>query len=69
MKLKKEEHRFSFHLYSFIFYIYIFIFIFINRYDLAKFGWQGRQSLCPPRVAMSLGGPPKVAVSLEATLH
>ena len=40
MKLKKEEHRFSFHL-------YIFIFIFINRYDLAKFGWQGRQSLCP----------------------
>ena len=23
----------------------------------------------PPRLAMSLGGPPKVTVSLEATLH
>ena len=29
----------------------------------------GKAELMPPTVAMSLGGPPKVTVSLEATLH
>ena len=32
VKLKKEEHRFSYY---------------VNNYNFAKFGWQGRQSLAP----------------------
>ena len=51
-------------------FIYLFLF---NYIILITIIWQnlgGREGRAyDPRVAVSLGGPPRVAVSLEATLH
>ena len=65
VKLKKEEHRFS---------IYLFILLFTSNYIvLITMIWQnwvaGKAEPMPARVAVSLGGSPRVAVSLEATLY
>ena len=59
VKLKKEGHRFS---------IYLFILLFNCIVLITKFGkiWvAGKAEPMPPRVAASLGGPPRVAVSLQ----
>ena len=72
MKLRKEKTQVL--LYLFI-YLYHIIFITIIWQNL---GWAvlhqvlpvaGKAEPMPPRVEVSLRGPPRVAVSLEVTLH
>ena len=59
VKLKKEEHRFSIHVFIFLFnYIVIITIIWQNL------GGREGRAYAAYRVAVSLGGPPRVAVSL-----